>query len=70
MQITIMSKSTAERCGLLRLADTHVQGEVHGAGTAKMFGEPACGAWPTALPQPTPQAFGHGVNLLACLLTW
>ena len=38
-QITIMGKSFAERCGVLRLMDTRFQGVAVGVGSAKMLGE-------------------------------
>lgn len=38
-QMTIMSRSCAERCGLLRLMDTRWQGTAVGVGSAKILGE-------------------------------
>lgn len=38
-QMTIMSQSCAERCGLLRLMDTRFQGVAVGVGSAKILGE-------------------------------
>lgn len=38
-QVTIMSQSCAERCGLLRLMDTRFQGTAVGVGSAKILGE-------------------------------
>ncbi|KAL6777562.1 DDI1 [Auxenochlorella protothecoides x Auxenochlorella symbiontica] len=37
-QVTIMSQSCAERCGLLRLMDTRFQGTAVGVGSAKILG--------------------------------
>lgn len=37
-QSTIMSKSLAERCGLLKLLDTRYQGIAQGVGTSKILG--------------------------------
>ena len=37
-QSTIMSKSLAERCGLLKLLDTRFHGIAQGVGTSKILG--------------------------------
>ena len=57
-QMTIMSRSCAERCNLLRLMDKRWEGMAVGVGSAKILGEAAAG-WLQA---------GGGLRQAACRL--